>query len=165
MSHTSLADNKHRAYGPKYWMFMKTESSVFKTMQSFWGHECSFRTDLHPCYSGVWITNNGNSEKVYLWADLFLNKLQYFFLISSSKAAGMAIGPVQYCVSPAVTEFVDLGPETLPPSKIKPQKKALWLIFNKMFGLFLDFLFSPLTLRCTHHVKRRFLLSIQPQSY
>lgn len=33
------------------------------------------------------------------------------------------------------------------------------------FGFFLDFLFPALPLRCAHCVKRRFLLSIQPQPY
>lgn len=36
--------------------------------------------------------------------------------------AGMAIGLIQYCVFfPAVTKFVNLGPETLLPSKINSQ--------------------------------------------
>lgn len=54
--------------------------------------------------------------------------------------------PVQYCVFPAVTKFVDLGPETLLPSKIKSQKKALWLIFNKMFCDASFWIFSRLPL-------------------
>lgn len=35
MSHTTLADNKHRAYGLKYCMFMNTLSPMFDTIQIF----------------------------------------------------------------------------------------------------------------------------------
>lgn len=42
MSHTTLADNKQKAYGLKYCMFMKTQYPVFDTMLSFWEHECNF---------------------------------------------------------------------------------------------------------------------------
>lgn len=41
VSHT-LADNKQRAYGLKYCMFMKTQYPVFDTMLSFWERECNF---------------------------------------------------------------------------------------------------------------------------
>lgn len=58
----------------------------------------------------------------------------------------MAIGPVQYRVFPAVTKFVNLGPETRLLSKAYSQKKALWLIFNKMFCNASFWIFSRLPL-------------------
>lgn len=134
MSHTTLADNKHRAYGLKYCMFMKTQSSVFDTMQSFWGHEYNFRKDLHPCYLGVWITKKWKFRKRFLCGLVYslINYSISFLYLPLKQLEWAMVGPAQYCLFSALTKFVNLGPETTSFEDYF-SKENTWLIFNKMF--------------------------------